>query len=75
MMEFLGSEAGAENSYRTMVDIIETHNQSRLFGWVVGHLMENPLYHASVREENVWRLFVHLKIVTDCLDKVMLEPV
>lgn len=74
MLEFLASEDKAENFRRSMDDVIEANNQADLFRYVVELLMNDPECQRSIREENVWRLFTHLKIVIDCLDKAMAHP-
>ena len=73
MLQFLASEDKAENFVRSMNDVIEASNQSELFRFVADRLMHDPHCQSSVREENVWRVFAHLKIVIDALDKAVLK--
>lgn len=67
MLGFLGSEDRPQNFRSSMDDIIDTHPQSDLLRFVVEFLMRDPACQESVREENVWILFAHLKIVLDAL--------
>ena len=67
MLVFLGSEDRPENFHDSMNDIIDAHPQSDLLRFVVEYLMRDPACQESVREESVWILFGHLKIVIDAL--------
>lgn len=67
MLGFLGSEERPENFRGSMDEIIDTHPQSNLLRFVVEFLMRDPACQSDVREENVWILFAHLKIVLDAL--------
>lgn len=52
-----------------MDEMMSTHHQMDLFTFVGYALMNDPGLSGSIRPENVWRLFIHLKIVVDCLDE------
>ena len=66
MLAFLGSAQSPEQFAFSMNAVIDAHPQADLFRYVVDICMENaPSY--GVRDENIWRLFAHLKITLDCL--------
>lgn len=69
MLKFLSSENDAQNFRQSMDDVINAHHQSELFRLAVEILMRDPLCRQTIREENAWKLFTHLKIIIDCLDK------
>ena len=71
LLGYLGSEEEPENIRISMDDIIDTHPQSDLLRFVVEILMRDPEAQRSVREENVWYLFAHLKIVIDVMGKAI----
>lgn len=74
MLEFLAKENNAENFRRSMDDVMEANNQAELFAFVEGVLMSDPECQRKVRKENTWRVFTHLKVVIDCLDKAAICP-
>lgn len=69
MIGFIGSELTPEDFIRSLQDVIITHRQSDLLAFVTELLMRDPLFARVIREDNVWRIFTHLKVVIDCLDK------
>jgi len=68
MMEFLSTEEG-EGMIRSLHDVIDANPQSELLRFVTDALMHDKTSQ-NIREENIWRLLTHLKIVLDCLEKV-----
>ncbi len=52
-----------------MDETMSAHHQMDLFAFVGYALINDPGFNNDVRPENVWRLFIHLKIVVDCLDE------
>lgn len=68
LLEFLASEDKPENFFKSMDMVINASPQTDLLRFMTGLLMDDPLCR-SAREENVWRLFTHLKVVMDALDQ------
>ncbi|MBI5150727.1 MAG: hypothetical protein HZA28_08165 [Candidatus Omnitrophica bacterium] len=52
-----------------MDEMMSTHHQMDLFAFVGYALLNDSTLKDSIRPENVWRLFAHLKITIDCLDE------
>ena len=74
MLEFVASEDSAENFRRSMDDVLEAGTQPDLLRFALDLLMYDQQCQRSIREENVFRVFAHLKIAADCLDKAAPVP-
>lgn len=70
MLEFLATEDSPKSLIQSMHEVIEANQQKYLLRFMVELIMNDPQCQKLIREENVWRVFSHLKIVVDCLDKV-----
>jgi len=69
LLGYLGSEERPEDVLISMNDIIDAHPQSDLLRFILEILMRDPEVQRSVREQKVWYLFAHLKIVIDAMGK------
>ncbi len=70
MLKFIEAEETADGHLDSVAEVIMANPQAPLLGTVYYALMNDPVFTEGVREENVWQLFVRLKIALDCLNKV-----
>ena len=73
LLGYLESEERPQDFCISMNGIIDAHPQSDLLRFIMEILMRDPTIQRSVREEKVWHLFAHLKIVIDAMAKAIPE--
>jgi hypothetical protein len=71
MLGFLMTEYDADYFVGSLNNIIEANPQPDLLRFIVQYLMKDKYCQTHIRAEKVWIVFTHIKIIIDCLAKVV----